>query len=31
MADELVKLSTAETSLSPPQGVHYKHVTTRLF
>jgi len=30
MADKLAKLSTAETSLSPPQGVHYKHVTTRL-
>jgi len=27
MADKLAKLSTAETSLSPPQGVHYKHVT----
>jgi len=30
MADKLAKLSTAETSLSPPQGVHYIHVTTRL-
>jgi len=30
MADKLAKLSTAETSLSPPQGVHYKHATTRL-
>jgi len=28
MADKLAKLSTSETSLSPPQGVHYKHVTT---
>jgi len=30
MADKLAKLSTAETSLSPHQGVHYQHVTTRL-
>ena len=30
MPDKLAKISTAETSLSPPQGVHYKHVTTRL-
>jgi len=30
MADKLAKLSTAETLLSPPQGVHCKHVTTRL-
>jgi len=30
MADKLAKLSTAETSFSPPQGVHYKHVTTPL-
>jgi len=30
MADKLAKLSTAETSLSPPQGVNYKHETTRL-
>jgi len=30
MAYKLAKLSTAEASLSPPQGVHYKHVTTRL-
>jgi len=31
MADKLTKLSTAETSLSPPQGVHYQHATTRLY
>jgi len=30
MADKLAKLYTVETSLSPPQGVHYKHVPTRL-
>ena len=30
MADKLAKLSTAETSLSPHQGVHYKHVPFRL-
>jgi len=30
MADKLAKLSTAETSLSPPHGVNYKHETTRL-
>jgi len=30
MADKLEKLSNAQASLSPPHGVHYKHVTTRL-
>jgi len=30
MADKLAKLSTTGTPLSPPQGVHYKHVNTRL-
>jgi len=30
MTDKLAKLATAETSLSLPQDVHYKHVNTRL-
>jgi len=30
MADKLAKLSPAEISLSPTQGVHHKHALTRL-